>query len=213
MEKNFWLERWQSDQTGFHLGESNPLLVKHFPTLVLAPAARVFVPLCGKTLDIGWLLAQGCRVVGAELSELAVEQLFAQLALTPRRVPAGELMQYQAENIIIFLGDIFALTAAQLGAVDAVYDRAALVALPEAMRRRYAAHLMAITAKAPQLIICYDYDQQQMPGPPFSVNEFELRQLYAQDYTIEMLESREIPGGLKGQCPAQENVWRLRAGR
>jgi thiopurine S-methyltransferase len=172
----------------------------------------VFLPLCGKTLDIAWLLSRGYRVAGAELSRLAIEQLFAGLGVEPEITRVGDHDRYSAQGIDIFVGDIFALSGKILGPVDAVYDRAALVALPEAMRNRYTAHLMAITGKAPQLLISYEYDQSRLEGPPFSIRNAEVRRHYADNYDLALLASQDVPGGLKGQCAATENVWLLRKG-
>lgn len=209
MQPDFWHNRWQSNQIGFHLSEANPLLVKHFPALNLPQGARVFLPLCGKSLDIHWLLAQGVCVVGAELSKIAVEALFADLNLTPALTKIGDLTRYSAKNIDIFNGDFFALNAQILGKVDAVYDRAALVALPENMRKNYTVHLMSITTKAQQVLVSFDYDQSQIDGPPFSVNAAEIAAHYAKNYQLNLLERVELPGGIKGKCLAFEEVWHL----
>lgn len=107
------------------------------------------------------------------------------------------------------MGDIFALSAEILGEVDAVYDRAALVALPETLRQQYTAHLIQLTHRAPQLLICYEYDQGVMSGPPFSVNDEEVKQHYAAPYHISLLDSVAVEGGLRGQCDAVEDVWLL----
>lgn len=209
MEASFWHQRWERNEIGFHEASANALLVKHLPSLSLAPQSRVFIPLCGKTLDIHWLLNQGLRVAGAELSELAVTQLFAELNLTPEITQRGQLRHYHAQHIDIFVGDIFDLTADILGQVDAVYDRAALVALPAPLREKYAAHLIAISHTAPQLLICYVYEQSQLSGPPFSVEDAEVKQHYQSQYTLDLLECPEVAGGFKGRVPAQEHVWRL----
>ncbi|WP_346836485.1 thiopurine S-methyltransferase [Microbulbifer sp. SAOS-129_SWC] len=209
MDPEFWHQRWKNNQIGFHEPQANPSLVDNINALALVKNQRIFLPLCGKTLDIGWLLSQGYRVAGAELSALAIEQLFDELGVEPRVTKVGQLQHYQAEGLDIFGGDLFALTKETLGAVDAVYDRAALVALPEPMRVRYAQHLMAITAKAPQLLITFVYDQTVMPGPPFAVSDAEVTSHYAADYTLQQLQSKEVAGGLKGKCPAEEHVWLL----
>ena len=209
MEASFWHNRWQTNQTGWHERAVNPLLIAHFPSLHVPPGKRVFVPLCGKSLDLGWLLSQGYAVAGAELSELAVTQLFADLGMEPRVSQVGPLRLFRGEKIDIFVGDIFDLTREVLGPVDAVYDRAALVALPEALRSRYTAHLKALTGMAPQLVIGYQYDQSVVDGPPFSVSPEELRRHYGEDYTLTPLARVDVPGGLKGKCPATEHVWRL----
>lgn len=210
MDASFWHERWESDQLGFHQPQGNPLLAAHFGRLELTEGARVFVPLCGKTRDIAWLLAQGITVAGAELSEIAVRDLFKDLGVAPEISSHGPLQRYAAPELDIFVGDIFALDAATLGAVDAIYDRAALVALPEDMRARYAAHLMDITQRAPQLLITFDYDQSAMPGPPFSVPADAVAGLYATKYALTELAAVPVEGKLKGQVEAIETIRLLR---
>lgn len=210
MDQEFWLARWQANQIGFHEGVPNALLVAHFAALGVPAGGRVFVPLCGKSNDMLWLRAQGMRVVGAELSRLAVEQFFAELGLDPVVSPAGRLARFEAEHVTIFAGDIFDLDRAALGAVDAIYDRAALVALPEPMRARYAAHLVELTQAAPQLLITFEYDQTHHKGPPFSVEASEVAAHYDAGYRLDHAETRDVQGGLKGVCPAQESVWLMK---
>ena len=210
METSFWHQKWERNEIAFHQKEANPLLVKYFNELSLAKGKRVFVPFCGKTLDIPWLLSSGYRVAGAELSKIAIEQLFTELGVEPQILGVGAVDRYSAENIDIFVGDIFDLSSETLGSTDAIYDRAALVALPEEMRRRYTAHLTEITDKAPQLLITFEYDQSAMEGPPFSVSAAEVKELYGASYDLTLIASRDVPGGLKGRCPAKENAWLLR---
>ncbi|SHE92753.1 thiopurine S-methyltransferase [Microbulbifer donghaiensis] len=209
MEANFWHRKWADNEIGFHASEANPLLVKHFGALSLTTGSRVFVPLCGKTLDIAWLLAQGYRVVGAELSRLAIEQLFEGLGVKPEIAQVGNILHFRAESIDVFVGDIFDLSAETLGQVDAVYDRAALVALPEDMRKRYTRHLLEITQSAPQLLITFEYDQSLQPGPPFSISSAEVEQHYSDHYALTLAESQDVAGGLKGKCAATESAWLL----
>src|SRR4051812_13524607 len=111
MDANFWHETWQRNQLGFHQKEANPYLVAHLKDLSLPKSARIFVPLCGKTLDIHWLLSRGHRVAGAELSKIAIEQLFSELGVKPTIIPIDKLTRYSAKDIDIFVGDIFDLTA------------------------------------------------------------------------------------------------------
>ncbi|MDC0149197.1 thiopurine S-methyltransferase, partial [Rhodospirillales bacterium] len=116
---------------------------------------------------------------------------------------------YSAESLDIYVGDFFDLTADVLGTLDAVYDRAALVALPVDMRPRYSAHLAAITQYAKQMLITFEYVQDDMDGPPFNVDENEVRAHYADTYEIELVRRIDIPGGLKGLVKANETVWLL----
>ena len=213
MDKQFWQQKWQSNDIAFHQGEANPLLVKYFHMLNVAMGSRILLPLCGKTLDIAWLLSKGYRVVGVELSELAITQLFAELGVQPVITQQGKLQHYHAGNLDIYVGDIFDLSPELLGTVDALYDRAALVALPASMRPDYAKHITMLSAKARQLLITFDYDQSLLQGPPFAISREQLQQYYGQDYSLNLAASVELQGGLKGQCPAIEKVWLLQKQR
>ncbi|AFT77904.1 thiopurine S-methyltransferase family protein [Alteromonas macleodii str. 'Black Sea 11'] len=216
MEHSFWHSKWQKNEIGFHEPEGNALLVKYSSFLIgddspSSSSSRIFVPLCGKTRDIGWLLAQGCEVVGAELSEVAITQLFEELGVEPTISTSTNGKVYTKDGLTIFVGDIFKLTSSDIGDVTGVYDRAALVALPSPLREQYSAHLIAITQCAPQLIISFDYDQNEMAGPPFSVNEKTVDSLYSADYNIQRLERSVLEGGLKGKVDADNLVFALSA--
>ncbi|AMJ97988.1 thiopurine S-methyltransferase [Alteromonas macleodii] len=216
MEHSFWHSKWQKNEIGFHEPEGNALLVKYSSFLIgdnspSSSSSRIFVPLCGKTRDIGWLLAQGCEVVGAELSEVAITQLFEELGVEPTISTSTNGKVYAKDGLTIFVGDIFKLTSSDIGDVTGVYDRAALVALPSPLREQYSAHLIEITQCAPQLIISFDYDQNEMAGPPFSVNEKTVDSLYSADYNIQRLERSVLEGGLKGKVDADNLVFALSA--
>ncbi len=211
MDADFWHNKWTRGEVGFHEGAPNALLMAHVSRLNLTKGQRIFLPLCGKTVDIFWLLDAGYRVVGAELSKLAVDELFTTLNVEPEISQQGDLLHYSASGIDVFVGDIFLLTQKQLGPVDAIYDRAAMVALPKIMRARYAAHLIEITQSAQQLLIAFDYDQTQLNGPPFAVIESELKSLYAEAYQLKAQEKRSVDGKLKGTVEALEIAWHLTA--
>jgi thiopurine S-methyltransferase len=210
MDRDFWLTRWQSNQIPFHEGAPNSLLVTHFAALGVPAGGTIFVPLCGKSHDMRWLRAQGCKVVGAELSRLAIEQFYAELGLAPIVTRVGRFERFEAGGVTVLGGDIFDLDHEMLGPVDAVYDRAALVAFPAPLRERYAAHLAALTGGAPQMLVTFEYDQSRIAGPPFSVVKDEVRAHYGAHYLLESVETRDVPGGLKFVCPAEETAWLLK---
>jgi thiopurine S-methyltransferase len=193
MDNEFWLERWREGRTAFHRDEVMPLLERHWPALGVPASGRVFVPLAGKTLDMHWLAARGHDVLGCELSPLAVESFFAEAGLSPAVGTDADGIHHRVGHLDLVQGDVFALSATTLGAIDAFYDRAALIALPPAMRRRYVAE---VYGKLPHgcrgLLITLEYPQAQMDGPPFSVDEAEVRGLFAHDWNIELLERRDI---------------------
>lgn len=207
MESAFWHQIWSQGQIGFHEYEVNPFLKNHIQKLQLNQSDRIFIPLCGKTIDIAWLLEVGFRVVGVELSELAVNQLFSELNITPTITPNSHHLHFKAKNIDIFVGNIFDLTSDCLGEVNAVYDRAALVALPTKMRQQYTSHLMKITNRAPQLLITYEYDSSKAEGPPFSIREEELMTHYHAQYALTSVASEEVIGGLKGRIESTSRAW------
>jgi len=196
-----WIARWRDGRIGFHEGRPNALLERHLDRL--AGCRRVLVPLCGKAEDLAFLAARGHEVIGIELAEQAVREFFAEHRLEPSVAAHGPFIAYRAGPIALLVGDVFAATAALLGPIDAVYDRAALIALPAALRPRYVAQIRALLpAGAPSLVITLEYDQRAMTGPPFAVLEAELRALHA-GATIELLEERAANGG--GKC-AQSGV-------
>lgn len=246
MEADFWRDKWSRRDIGFHADDANPLLVRHFDSLRQAcrqaysesaacggsssgEGGCVLLPLCGKTRDIAWLLAQGMHVAGVELVETAVQELFAELQLNPDVQQSGAHRRYRAElpnertqtgcvRLEVLVGDFFALTPQQVQQVqqgdriNAVYDRAALVALPPAMRGQYAQQLMRLSDHAPQLVITYDYDQNALQGPPFAITAKEMEQHYAAQYSVQAVESLAVTGRLKekaGGAEVQETLWLL----
>ncbi len=206
MDENFWHQKWANREIGFHQSQAHPLLVKYLPALNLAKEARIFLPLCGKTLDIHWLLAQGYQVAGAELSQIAVDELFSELDIRPSITALGKISRYSAPNLDIFVGDIFTLNAEQLGEVNAIYDRAALVALPETMRERYTKHLIELSQSAPQLLISFDYNQTLMEGPPFAVPAAEVTRLYQAGYQFKLLEVQQLERQFRACIDASEFI-------
>ncbi|MDR9436492.1 MAG: thiopurine S-methyltransferase [Thiohalophilus sp.] len=193
MEPEFWHERWENNLIGFHLDEVNPHLRAHWQSLAVRPGARVLVPLCGKSLDLIWLAEQGYEVIGVEVSPIAVKDFFAENHLRATRIENQRCDIWRGESITLLCGDMFALTEQDLGAIDAVYDRASLIALPPALRRRYVEILdTLVSVTVPHLLITLDYDPAKMDGPPFAVTDAEVRELYGQHYQVDCLESEDV---------------------
>ena len=193
MEPKFWQERWARNQIGFHLSEVNPYLQRHWPQLAVAEGPKVLVPLCGKSLDLVWLASHGLRVMGVELSEQAVEAFFSEQNLVPRITRRSAFTVYQADLIEVWCGDFFALDAEALVGCAALYDRAALIALPPLMRAQYAEHLSRLLASGCQgLLITLDYDQTQKAGPPFAVTDDEVKVLFGSDWTLRALQEQDV---------------------
>lgn len=190
-DANFWLERWQKNEIGFHSSDIQPALIKHWPALQVSPGARVFVPLCGKSLDMVWLADQGCTVVGAELSPLAVTAFFEDRGLSPATRAQGSLTVQSTGPYELWCGDYFALTKDEIRS-SVAYDRAALVAMPPELQTRYAAklaELLPVGAKV--LLVGLDYDPKEMQGPPFNLSQARVRDLFSDEFEVTLIEARD----------------------
>ncbi|WP_434656573.1 thiopurine S-methyltransferase [Pseudomonas sp. R3-56] len=194
MDPEFWHKRWSTNQIGFHLPEVNPYLQRFWPQLGLPEETRVLVPLCGKTLDLLWLAQQGFSVLGVELSEKAVTDFFQEHQLEPNVSEEGAFKVFRSGAIEIRCGDVFALTPLDVADCATLYDRAALIALPAPMRERYAAHLQNIMPDCVGLLITLDYNQDEMPGPPFSVGHEEVQRLLGRAWQLQVLQEQDVLG-------------------
>jgi thiopurine S-methyltransferase len=193
MEPDFWHERWQSNQIAFHKERVNPFLERNLAALELGGGACVFVPLCGKSLDMLWLTQQGLRVLGVEISPIAVRAFFEENGLAYRERRQGALTLLEGGSVRLLCGDFFDLPRTEVLDVAAVYDRASLIALPPERRRAYVDHLMHLLPERPRvLLITLEYPPEQMNGPPFSVSEAEVRGLFADAYHIRLLGAQDV---------------------
>ncbi|WP_296402513.1 thiopurine S-methyltransferase [Psychrobacter sp.] len=236
MNPNFWQDKWQSKQIGFNQSEPNSLLKSHFTKLNAPAGSTVCVPLCGKSIDMVWLAEQGYDVVGVELVEQAVVEFFAENQITPTihshstnpklkfyKGSYGD--NHKSQTIIIWVGDIFELTAEDIGQIAAIYDRAALVALPDdgddalgnhSLRVRYTQHLMALTRYADQLLLTFGLDDEfedkydKISGPPFFITKAKIHSYYADSYIIDIVEEQQAPSlSTKGR-PFLNIAWVLK---
>lgn len=216
MDTDFWHRRWQLREIGFHQDKVHSFLQQYFSSLNLPQGSTVLVPLCGKSLDLLWLLEQGYRVIGVELSQQAVEEFLQENRLDPKVSQVDGFRSYQHGQLSIYCGDFFTLTEQLTGPLAAVYDRGALVALPDSMRQDYVRQLQTLLHSDSQMLcISYDYDQKQRPGPPFSVPQTELNQLFGSWCTLEKINTEstlEKHQMLKaaGILDLNEEVYRLR---
>ena len=188
MEPEFWLQRWERNEIGFHQPGGNVQLRRFWPAVPAPPGCPVLVPLAGKTPDLAWLADRGHRVVAVELSAIAARDYFAERGLEPSREPLGALERYRHGAVEILVGDFFELPSAVLAGVEAVYDRAALVALPPPLRQRYVQRLCdELPARAPGLLIALEYDPGEMQGPPFPIFGDEVHGLLGRRFAIREL--------------------------
>ena len=220
MDSEFWQQRWQEGRIGFHKSDVNPKLIKYFSNIALPIGSRVLVPLCGKSVDMVWLACAGYDVVGIELVESAVQAFFAEQNITPTiteftsAADKSTLKRYQGQlagqTITLWAANIFALSAIDIDAINAIYDRAALIALPANMRADYSTHIVKLSDNAPQLLITLNYDQSKKDGPPFSINQQQLHHYYSADYKIVELASKSSTLNATSEILVTEHVWLLK---
>jgi thiopurine S-methyltransferase len=214
MERSFWLERWQKGEIGFHREAPNAHLVEDCDWLTKGTSARVLVPLCGKTVDMRYLDERGCSVVGVELAEKAAEDFFREQGLTASRTLDGSAIRYESGRTEILVGDFFEREPSELGTFDAIFDRAAMVALPPELRARYVAHLANFLAPGGRLLLVTFVYDGTMQGPPFSVPEADVRAAYEAIASVKLVRDLDIFADSprfqeRGATFIREQVWHI----
>lgn len=183
-----WLARWENNKIGWHADSVNRSLIDYLELLELKPGDSVFVPLCGKSLDMIYLSEMGYLVIGVELSPVGVERFFDDNSLKYSVSEIDGFVLYQSERIKIYCGDYFTLNTKHLSNVSAVFDRASLIALELDLREKYAQHLTVIIPLDTRiLLLTLIYPQYQMSGPPFSVSNSEVESLFSSAFKYRQL--------------------------
>jgi len=208
-----WLDRWNAGRTGWHEANGNAGLKKHWPEL--GQGASVLVPLCGKSPDLLWLANKGYNVVGVEISEIAIRAFFSENDLPFSEESHADLKKFVARDASVELieGDYFAFNGNRF---DALYDRGALVALPDAVRPRYVEHTKNLLKEdALRFIATLEYDQSIVAGPPFSVPGAELEKYWDDLILVEERDDLETcPPKFRaaGLVEIREKYWRSGSG-
>ncbi|HJP12565.1 MAG TPA: thiopurine S-methyltransferase [Gammaproteobacteria bacterium] len=194
-----WLKFWENNETNWHGDRITQELVEYFELFELETRDKVFVPLCGKSLDMIYIMNQGFSVVGVEISEIGVRQFFSENNLTYKITKVDDFDLYSSENLEIYCGDFFSLTSKHLNNVKAVLDSKSLIALEPDLRQKYAKHLNDIISLGVRiLLVTLQYPQHQMSGPPFSVDESEVESLFSMAFESRKLKSfNDIENGSK----------------
>ncbi|MCG8610422.1 MAG: thiopurine S-methyltransferase [Pseudomonadales bacterium] len=193
MRYDFWHDKWRRNEIGFHEGTVNQYLASHWQDFTVTGSETVLLPLCGKSRDILWLSDKGHPVIGVELSPIACKDLFEETNLKAQVRPESPFTLYQHNDIQIYCGDFFDLDASHVAGVKTVFDRAALIALPDEMRRRYVDHLHQILPRESQiLLVTMEYDPGEMEGPPYSVTEPEVMSLYGAKWVTKQVQKNNL---------------------
>ncbi|KAL7440001.1 hypothetical protein ACHAXM_012186 [Skeletonema potamos] len=225
--QGFWAARWSGTALGWHKHDVNPHLQKYNDLLVERDEKnRIFVPLCGKSVDMAYLASNSkvSHVVGIDIVKQAAEEFSEDhptLSLKEFRRESCDATSsgsiFHGDGITIIVGDLFDLLQMQsedrakyitLGSTastdgstsylfDSIYDRASMVAIDPSLRNDYATHIGDLLSPG-GVVLLVTLDRRKVTnaaaksdGPPFSINESEVRQLYeSQEWvdTVELLE-------------------------
>ena len=207
----FWHNRWQTQQIGWHRDAYNDLLTKHWKRIGSNNGDQVLVPLCGKSLDMLWFASQGYTVVGLEMVEEAIHAFFEENKLDPQRETMDGHIQHTSEPFTIFEGDVFDLRAGLMQA-DAWYDRAAMIAILPTKREAYVEQIRQLTKPdAVGLLITFAYPQEEMEGPPFSLSDNDVEELFSNGFEVECLERLDLTDEKdRGLSQVKSSVFRIR---
>ncbi|XP_041039466.1 probable thiopurine S-methyltransferase isoform X1 [Carcharodon carcharias] len=193
-----WMTRWEKKHIGFHKGEIHELLQKHSDIILNGrKQIRIFVPLCGKSLDMKWFADQGHTVVGVEASKMAIKEFFAEQNLSHTQesvpgMPGSEVFKSSDGRISLFNCNVFDFSSAIAGKFDGIWDRGSLVAINPPDRKHYVKLMTTLMAKeCHYLLDTFTYDQDRCAGPPFSIPKLTIEDLYGQSCNIQLIESSD----------------------
>ncbi|HET6527158.1 MAG TPA: hypothetical protein VFG39_00260 [Balneolaceae bacterium] len=194
MEISYWQSRWRKNKTGWHMDEVYPLLPDLWPSLSLKAGARILVPFCGKSVDMQWFIDKYFHVTGVDVSEKALHAFMERSSNPFTSQHQYGFSVFRSENIELWQGDFQKLPVAGMPSFDAIYDKAALIALPEEMRLKYAQKVLQCSGPETQMMLqTFEYEQDEMTGPPFSVDEQEIRRLYGKQFDLALLRQKQKP--------------------
>lgn len=175
-----------------------PHLVTYWPNLKLHRGSTVLVPLCGKSLDMYWLTERGHRVIGVDVSEIAIREVMKHSGQSFTESSRGPFTVFTGGPLQLWLGDFLKLKARYLSNIDAIYDKAALIALPPDQRKEYARVILQLCAPDTRIFQnTLEYEQTEMTGPPFSVRQNELQDLYGSRFRIRPLHEESVLGDMQ----------------
>ncbi|MGI9521342.1 MAG: thiopurine S-methyltransferase [Hyphomicrobiaceae bacterium] len=193
MDEDFWRDAWRMGRAAFHEGKPNASLIQYWNKTALPKGTTVIVPFCGKSIDMIWLAEQGHFVIGIEIAEMAVEAFFAENSLRRTVDPESSFSVSRSGRLEIWCGDFFQLPREVIARAHGLFDRGGLIAQPREMRAKYARKLNAdLVPSARMLLMCVDYNQSEMPGPPFSVSDLEISDHFSSRFEVERVHEEHL---------------------
>lgn len=198
MSVDDWGDRWNKSQTQFHMNRVHPMLEKHYNDLTGGKASsRIFLPLCGKSLDLKWLADKGHDVVGCEGVDLGCREFFEEQNIPYKAEPIKgvEGVVYKAtdgKKITLYRCDYFELTSKITGTFDCIWDRGSFVAIPTQRRQEYVNVTAPLLKKnGKYLLDCFLVDNNAFGGPPFNCKEDEVKKYFGSACTTRKIDTKD----------------------
>lgn len=192
MNKKNWLEKWKKKETKFDQMQVNPYLIKYEKIFESLEGKKIFIPLCGKSIDILWFLTHGAEVIGVEFSEVAIETFLSENNLIYKKVDKHPFIFYHADSLKFICGDLFQLEKNDVGEFDWIYDRASLIALDDMARVQYANKIFQLSSNQSKMfLITLSYGTTTLEPPPYSVTDEEVYSLFSKNFQIATLSKNE----------------------
>lgn len=165
---------------------------------------RVFVPLCGKTVDMPFLCQIADEVVGVEGIRLALEQFMEEqpdLKVQCTGTTNG-FERFEGDKITLLRGDYFDLDDTKTGGkFGAIYDRASIVAIKPELREDYVQVLRKLICPGGKILLVVlerQGDEEAMKkGPPFSFPDSTTRELFEEKEWVESMTLLEVTDQLE----------------
>lgn len=210
-----WKDRWSTGKTSWHKTTVHPSLQQYLDEKLLEGfpmgGVRILVPLCGKTVDMEHMARKRkvAEVVGVDGVRSAVEAFAKEhpdLDVQPTNsVRNGEFETWKGQSVALLTGDFFNLDVKTAGGTfDAAWDRGALVAIQPSLREQYVAKLGELLSKKNGRILLSTLVRPSgnlQAGPPFSVDEAEVRRLFEKQPWVDSVELLDVHSALS------QEVW------
>lgn len=198
MSKNTWEDCWSVGKTFFHRSAYHPMLVEHIEKLINGRSNLViFIPLCGKSLDIKYLYDLGHTVVGVEGAKSPIEEFFGEhnLEFTKSDCPSvnGSVYKNGDNRIRIYHGDMFDFNGKDEVKFSGVWDRGSFGAINKTDRPKYVELLTSmVTEDCQYLLNTYDYNPEQFSGPPHCFTDEEMLGYWGHKWNITRIHYEDV---------------------
>ena len=171
--------------------EAHDFLTRHLTPDQLS-GRNVVVPNCGRSVDMIYLAQHAARVTGTGCTPMQIEQFQEENCLYMEFDGAA----WRFDSLSLSPVPLCNLPDAQLGTVDIVYDRSAMISTAPDMRGDYLSRIDRLTRPGGRIyLMTVEFSTQRSEGP-YSISAAEVETLFGDRYTVKHLEEAHCPAHL-----------------